>query len=659
MNKKLSRLLEPGMKLYFFIMLLFSVAAAIFSLYYLALFEAVVTILLYYYFRMTKLRRRREIISYIESVSLNKDSSSSLLNFPLPIVVIRPETNEILWNNDKFLEIGKNNDLFETKLSDIVPDFNSRWLMEGKVEYPFPVEIGDKRYSIYGSLIRNGTGRSGLAAYIYWVEQTKLLNTYDEYHRSRPVIAVLLLDNYDEITKNMTDSAKTGILAVIDEKINAWAESSHGLLLKTERDRYLFVFEQRHLQIMIDNKFSILDSVRAVVNHAGQAATLSIGIGKDGASFVENYQYSALGLEMCLSRGGDQAVVKDRYNFTFFGGRSKETERRTKVKSRVIANSLGELVSESSHIFVMGHKNSDIDSVGAAAGIVCLARKKSIEVHIVIDLKTSAAANLISRLDGLHEYEDIFITPQEALLLADSRSLLIVVDTNRPDQVESREFLLSCNHIAVIDHHRRAADYIENVTLSFHEPFASSACELVTELLQYLVDQSDILKTEAEALLAGIVLDTKNFSLRTTSRTFEAAAYLRRVGADTVSVKKLFQNDLSSTIARYGIIQNARLFRDEIAIAAIDSDTDHIIAAQAADELLNVEGITTSFVVFPSDDKIAISARSIGDANVQVILEKLGGGGNSATAGAQISGKSLNQVLSSLVASINSFYDRE
>ena len=409
---------------------------------------------------------------------------------------------------------------------------------------------------------------------------------------------------------------------------------------------------------MAEEKFSLLESMRTVTNPAGIAATVSIGIGKDGVDFREDYNFAALSIEMALSRGGDQAVIKDRYDFTFFGGRNKTTERRTKVKSRVMASSLSELIVQSSRVFVMGHKMADLDAVGAAAGICCLCRKRGRRVSVVIDPEANAAEPLLVLLRGMPEYADCFITGQEALLTADNKSLLIVVDTNRPDQVECKPLLESIRRVVVIDHHRRAADYIEQPVLNLHEPFASSASEMVTELLQYALEASDILTNEAAALLAGIVLDTKNFGVRTSSRTFEAAAFLRRIGADTVAVKKLFQNDLSSTVARYKIIQNARLYRQKIAIAALDYTATRTIAAQAADELLNISGIETSFVLYPQDTQTIISARSIGDANVQVILEPLGGGGNAATAGAQVKNKSVPDTLDELVKSIDRFFEQ-
>ena len=338
---------------------------------------------------------------------------------------------------------------------------------------------------------------------------------------------------------------------------------------------------------------------------------------------------------MALSRGGDQAVVKDRTNFEFYGGRSKSTEKRTKVKSRVMANALGELMDEARQIYVMGHKYADMDCLGAAAGICAIARRRGKPCQIVIDTENNAAHPVLRRLAQQPEYNGVTISGPDAFLKCQPGALLVVVDTNRPESVESEQMLETCNRVAVIDHHRRGSSYIEKMALNYHEPYASSASELVAELMQYLVEPSDVLKCEAEALLAGIVLDTKNFTNRTGGRTFEAAAYLRRLGADTQDVQRMFQGDLNSMIARYAIIRQAELYHDDIAVVALDEECDRVTAAKAADELLTLKGIRASFVLYKKGDGVYMSARSLGEVNVQVILEALGGGGNSTTAGGQ------------------------
>ena len=657
-NKKLSRLLEPGMGLYFLVLLLFVGVAVWVKQYYVAGAELLVILLLFVHNRVASGRRKKALLHYIQSTT-DSLGTAFKTGSPFPMAVIKMSDSEIIWGNASFYQISGLRDSFlHQKMEDVVPRFSTRWLTEGRTECPQDIELQGRRYRVYGNLIRSEDEHASLLlATLYLADMTEMFNVRDEYIRTRPIVTVILVDNYDELTNNLPDSAISSLDARINDRISSWCENLGGLLRKFERNRYLLIFESKDLPRLQEEKFSILDDIRAITNPSGVAATLSIGIGKDGSSFQENYAFANLSIEMALSRGGDQAVIKDRYNFNFFGGRTKETERRTKVKARVIASSLNELISQSSQVFIMGHRMADLDALGAAMGLVCICRKRARPVHIVLDQEKNAAKALLTVLQDYPEYDNLFVSGEDALLAADSKTLLIVVDTNRPDQVESLALLESVNRVAVIDHHRRAADYIEQVVLNLHEPFASSASELVTEILQYAVEPKEIRIMEAQALLAGLVLDTKNFSVRTGSRTFEAAAFLRRAGADTVDVKKLFQNDLDDTISRYQIVQAARLYRNEIAIAALEYQATRTLVAQAADELLNIKGILTSFVLYQDGDRVVISARSIGEANVQVILEPLGGGGNAATAGAQVPGKSVREVLAELVASIDKFYE--
>ena len=658
MNKKLSRLLEPGMGLYFAALLLFAGVSLALRQYTVAAAELALTVGLFIYNRIASGRRKKSLMNYIQSTT---DSLGTAFKSgsPFPMAVIKMSDSEIVWANESFYRVSGLRDSFlHQKLEDVMPRFSTRWLTEGRSECPQDVEIQGRRYRVYGNLIRSDDEHASLLlATLYLTDMTEMFQVRDEFVRTRPIVAVILVDNYDELTNNLPDSAISSLDARINDRISDWCKDLGGLLRKYERNRYLLVFEAKDLPRLQEGKFSLLDEIRTITNPSGVAATLSIGIGKDGSSFQENFSFASLSIEMALSRGGDQVVIKDRYNFSFFGGRTKETERRTKVKARVIASSLTELISQSSMIFIMGHRMADLDALGAAMGLVTICRKRGKTVRVVLDQEVNAAQSLLERLRDDPEYDGLFLSGEDALLAADSRSLLIVVDTNRPDLVESKALLESINRVAVIDHHRRAADYIDQVVLSLHETFASSASELVSEILQYAVEPKDIRPMEAQALLAGIVLDTKNFSVRTGSRTFEAAAFLRRAGADTVDVKKLFQNDLNDTVSRYQIVQAARLYRNELAIAALSYTVPRPMAAQAADELLNIKGITASFVLFPDGERIIISARSIGEANVQVILEALGGGGNAAIAGAQIPGKDMQTVLRELVASIDKFYE--
>ena len=658
MNRKLGRLLEPGLDMFFIVMLVFAFAALVTGAGQLALVELVVTGILFAYYQYSKLKRRRELEAFIHSAT-NTLGSTDSGRTPFPMVLTRMADGALLWANDGFVEIsGFKERMHEQNITDLLPGFQTDWLAAGKKEYPFDVTVAGRRYRIYGTVIHADDPQGTMLAALYFSDLTDLYQIRDEYIRSRPVVTIILIDNYEELTKNLSESATSNLNAQINETITDWAEDYHGLLRRMERNRYLLIFERRDLQDAVAGKFSILEQIHSVTNPAGVAASISFGLGVDGATFEESYEFASLAVDMSLSRGGDQAVIKDRLNFTFYGGRNKEVDHRSKVRSRVTANSLMELIAKSGDVYIMGHKNADMDAVGAALGVCCLCRKQGKKAWIVLDTENNASERLIEEIRAVPEYEGVIVSGQDALLRCDSNSILIVVDTNRPGQVEFQPLLEAIGKVSIIDHHRRAADYIGNAVVNFHEPYASSASELVTELLQYAVEKADVLPIEAKGLLAGIFLDTKNFNVRTGDRTFEAAAFLKRLGADTIEVKKLLQSDFANTVARYKVIQSAVPYREDIAIVALDHTVSRAMAAQSADELLNITGFQASFVLYPDEEKrVVISARSIGEANVQVILESLGGGGNAATAGAQIKDATVDTVLEWLKKSIDNYYD--
>ena len=657
MNKRLGRLLQPAMGGYLIVMLGFALGAALFENYILAGIELAVIMVVLILYRLGRTRRRRKLQDFLQK-HLDEMNGIEGTKTPFPILALRLADGGVVYANDGFIKLsGFQDTMAEVNINDVLPGFTTDWLTSGKTEYAYDVTIAGRRYRVYGSVIRADDPAQTHLGVLYFADLTELYQVRDEYIRSRPVVSIILIDNYDELTKNLSEGATSAMNARLNDCITQWCGSYHGLLRRLERNRFLLVFEKRDLRLAIEGKFSILEEIREVSNPTGVQASISIGMGVDGENFEESYDFAALAIEMALSRGGAQAVVKDRRNFDFYGGRTKETEHRSKVRSRVTAGSLMELIAQSSAVFIMGHKNADLDAVGAAMGIACLCRKKSKKAYIVLDTQNNMAGKLIDEIRENAAYADAFITGQEAMVLCDNRSILVVVDTNRPDQVEYKPLLEAVTKVCVVDHHRRAADYITPVVVNLHEPYASSASELVTELLEYAVEKKDVLPIEAKSLMAGIFLDTKSFNVRTGERTFEAAAFLRQLGADTVEVKKLLQNDFQDTISKYQIIKSARLYRQELAIAALNTATTRTLAAQAADELLNISGITASFVLYPDGDRVIISARSIGDANVQMILEPLGGGGNSATAGAQVPDSTVKDVLDRLVASIDKFYE--
>ena len=658
MNKKLGRLLHPGMGIYFSIMLGFCLAALLCDQLLLATVEGIIMLTLYLFYVMKRNHRHQQLRQYLQSIP-GAIESVSHGESPFPTVAARLGDGGIIWANEQFIDLtGLSDSMAEHLLTDALPNFTTDWLVDRKTEAPYDITLDGRRFRVYGTSYRADDPAGTMIGVFYLSDLTMLYQIRDEYVRSRPVVSIILIDNYEELTKNLSESAISTLNARLNDAITEWTDGYHGLLRKLDRTRFLYIFEKRDLETVIEDKFSLLESMHQITSPSGLSASVSIGMGVDGANFEESYNFAALSIEMALSRGGDQAVIKDRFNFNFYGGRNKEADYRSKVRSRVTANSLMELIGQSDHVFIMGHRNADLDSVGAAMGIACLCRKKGKKFNIVLDLENNASKQLLDEITKSTEYhESIFISGQEALLTCDNRSILIVVDTNRPDQVECKPLLEAISKVCVVDHHRRAADYINPVVVNLHEPYASSASELVTELLQYAVDTGDILPIEAKSLLAGICLDTKFFNVRTGERTFEAAAVLRRMGADPTEVKMLLQNDFQDTMAKYQIIKSARLYRQELAIAALNSATTRVLAAQAADELLNISGISASFVLYPDGDTVIISARSIGSANVQMILEPLGGGGNTATAGAQVKNANVKDVLDRLVASIDKFYE--
>ena len=662
MNRRIARILRTNLTLTTLCLVAF-VAAAIPVDIRLAVGEAVVAVIII----LLGLRRSRStqqsMRQYVERVNGGIDSarSSNTLYAPLPMMVFDVNTDEVLWGNEGFVQLTDQKDgVFQMKMDSVVPGFSKHWLLEGKRECPDLVAWNHHLYRVFGSLTHpEEKGRGGeMLATTYWMDVTELEQARSTLELTRPVVAILMVDNYEELMKACPESKRSAVVAALEEKLNTWAADSGGLILGYDRDRYLFLFEEKSYPDFVEHRFSVLDSVREVVAGEGVAATLSIGVGRDAENFDDLFKNATLALEMALSRGGDQAVVKDKLNFSFYGGRSKATEKRTKVKSRVMANALGELIEDARQVYVMGHKYADMDALGAAAGICAIARKKGKKAQIVMDLENNAVHPMLRKLQEQPEYAGAFVTGSEAFLKAQADTLLVVVDTNRPQSVESEGLLESCNRVAVIDHHRRGSSYIEKMALNYHEPYASSASELVTELLQYLIEPADLLRAEAEALLAGIVLDTKNFTNRTGGRTFEAAAYLRRAGADTQEVQRIFQSDLKSMITRYAIIRQAELYHEDMAIAALDEEYERVTAAKAADEMLTLKGVQASFVLYKKGDGVYISARSLGEVNVQVIVEALGGGGNSTTAGGELPGRTVAEAKKQLLAAIDNYFDK-
>lgn len=658
MNKRIARLLRTNITIFSLCLVLFALAAIPFDVR-LAIGEGVAAVAFFLLGRRRSKATQQSLRQYIQRFYGGMDSarSSNMLFTPLPMMVFDLATEDILWSSESFLQLTEQREgIFDAHLETVFPNISFHWLLEGKTEAPETVVWNHRTYRVFGGVSHPEGGQSALAT-TYWMDVTDTEEMRRTLELTRPVVAILMVDNYEDLMKATPEGKRSAVRAMLEEKLSQWSAGAEGMMLKYDRDRYLFVFEEKSFSDFAAKRFDVLDAVREVVAGEGVAATLSIGVGRDADSFEALFKNASVALEMALSRGGDQAVVKDKLNFEFYGGRSKATEKRTKVKSRVMANALAELIDEAKQVYVMGHSYADMDALGAAAGVCAIVRKRGKKCRIVIDTENNAAHPMLRRLQALPEYQGAFLGGDDAFLRVQPETLLVVVDTNRPGSVESEPLLDACNRVAVIDHHRRGSSYIDKMALNYHEPYASSASELVTELLQYLIEPGDLLKAESEALLAGIVLDTKNFTNRTGGRTFEAAAYLRRAGADTADVQRMFQSDLQSMISRYDIIRRAELYHGDIAIAALDQECDRVIAAKAADEMLTLQGVRASFVLYRKDDGIYISARSLGEINVQVLVETLGGGGNSTTAGGQCSGMTVTEAKTTLLRAIDKYFE--
>ncbi|MBQ9686676.1 MAG: DHH family phosphoesterase [Oscillospiraceae bacterium] len=661
MNKTLRKLVEPG-RLPLIFLVLFAAAALYFREYILAAAAAGAVLLLLIVSLITRRRKEKELASYIESLTYETENakSSTLMSFPLPIAIFRLDDAMIVWGNEEFFRMcGEPDTRLDANLAVLVPQFSGKWLLEGKTRYPTLLEVQGRKYQLHGSIIHSDKDQDSENApfmgITYWVDVTEYDDIRIRYENTRPVAGVVIIDNLDELMKNQPDRVKNDLRDAVEDQLSQWVSGFDGFIRRYDRDRYLLLMDHEHMEKLKAEKFNITDRIHEVVSPSGITASISIGLGAEGEDFSEALQFADTAAEMALSRGGDQTVIKNRMGYEFYGGRGLEVEKRTKVKSRVMANAFAELVRDSSRVLVMGHRMGDLDSFGAAVGVCSVARQLGVRYNIVADIVHSNAVSLADMLRREPEYKDAFIAPSDVPAKPEQGTLLVVVDTSRPEQVDCPALLQSCERVAVIDHHRVAATYIQGAALAFIEPYASSACELLTEILQELPETMSMLRCEAEALLSGIVLDTKSFSLRTGERTFDAAAYLRRVGADTAAVKRLFQADMDHTVAKYRILEQVELYR-KVAISAPTEPQERVVAAMAADELLNISGVDASIVICP-DGKggVFASARSIGDLNVQLIMEKLGGGGNRSAAAVQFAEENLPGAVKKVYAAIDDY----
>ncbi len=603
---------------------------------------AIVTVVLFY------LRAQQAFRRYLSHIAeqLSRENRMSLSHFPLPVAVGSAD-GVLLWYNDDFRNHILNGvEAYGSSLSDITGGYT---LQDIRRKSLLDVTYGQKRYNVYTSNLQEGDTDFVL---LYYVDNTRLKEIAEEYTASRPVVLSVFIDNLEELSSEVRDSERAQLAGAVETLLEDWIGKDTGILQKYDNDRFLILTEKRHLDVMIRNRFEILDRVRNMSDGVHKRITLSIGVGQ-GKTVAESGSMAAQALEMALGRGGDQAAVKTKNGFDFYGGVSKGVERRTKVRTRMVASALSELIQNSNRVLIMGHAFSDMDSIGSAAALAMVAKKRGKTAYVVVEREKTLARELIDYL--CEKDETLFLEPADAELMVDDNTLLIVTDTHNPQRLESEKLYRRARMVAVIDHHRRMVEAIENPVLFYHEPSASSASEMVAELLQYMGDPGPG-KVEAEALLCGIILDTRNFVLKAGARTFEAAAYLRRLGADTVQVQSLFSNDIELYRKKSALVSEATVYKEmAIAVGSGNGADIRIAASQAANELLTIRGVKASFTLIVMGRDVNISARSMGEVNVQLITEKLGGGGHLTMAGALLKNTDMDAAVKTLKDAIDAY----
>jgi len=663
-NKKIFEGLVSKVKVYLIIIAILLILLCINNIAFIVPSVFVYGILLVYAY-YTNQKKKTELSEHIKelTISVDKAAKNTLIHSPFPLMIVGVEGN-IIWKSTKFNEKFGNVDI-STQLVEVIKEVKNQMdaLEAGeKREWNTQIEIEEKEYKIIAEAFSSKENRNKekkqQMTILYFIDDTEYIHLQKEYENSNVCVGILNIDNYEEVMQSIPETDKPQVIAQIEKTIYNWATDHDGLMIKSERDFFTCTFEQKALNEIESEKFNILDEIKEIKIPGILQATLSIAISSEGANHYEKYKSAKAALDIVLGRGGDQAIVRKNGKYSFYGGRAQEVEKRTKVKARIIAHALEDLMKESSNIMIMGHSNSDMDSLGSSLGLYRLARELGKEAYIINNNYGIGIENFIKVAMKNEEYQDYIIDKAEALAKITPETLLIIVDTHKRNYVEIPELLEETKKIVIIDHHRRSTDYIEDAILTFHEVYASSAAELVTELLEYTRTKIHLTPIEAEALYAGIMIDTKNFTFKTGVRTFEAAAFLRKLGVDIIRVKKWFQDDLKmyNTISK--IVANAEMVYETIAISIYEEEEKdaNIICAKAADELLTISGITASFVIGKLGNKICISGRSIGDINVQIILEKLGGGGHITLAGAQVEGMDITEVKQELLNRINEYF---
>lgn len=593
-------------------------------------------------------RQKKNFIGFMENFDfcLSDTTGVSLVKYPAPVVII-DLGGEIKWYNGNFKKLMGGKEIFGIRVQELIPEIQVNKLTESRGEFGSVITVGNSTYEVEAKVTgREDKNKKHKFLLLYFIDKTDEYTLARLREEEKTVEAIVIIDNYEEVLKETPDSNHGKILGEIEQTIGSWIALGDGVFRKYERDKFLVFFEQRNFEKILDDKFEVLNTIKNINYENKIPVTISIGIGQHGKDPKENDTFARFAIDMALGRGGDQVVVKDRESLNFFGAKSREVEKRTKVKARVVAHALRKLIDNSGKVLIMGHRAGDMDSVGAAIGLFKAVKSRNRRAYIVVDKETVNAKETISEFEHKTDYVEAFITNEQAMNTLEKDTLVIVVDTHRPSMVECPDLLRHAENIVLIDHHRRSEECIQNAALMYHEAYASSTCEMVTEIIQYIQEKPMLDRKEAEALYAGIFMDTNGFVNKAGVRTFEAASYLRRLGVDTVEIRRRFKCDKEIFIKKAKIISAARMYRDNIAISLVNDESRgaQVMCAQAADELLDIKGVEAAFVLLKRGKVVYISARSLDEINVQIIMEKLGGGGHITIAGAQMENMSLPEV---------------
>lgn len=602
----------------------------------------------------------RELIRF--GMGFAKSEAAMLKELAVPYCVV-DSAGHMLWANDAFFDVTTDEKSARHSIMDVIPglakeDFPDGDTLDNEVE----INAGDRDYRIKirknmdsSAIESSGIGKDAGDIYsLFFYDETEINALIRENHDQQMITGLLYIDNYEEALESIDEVRRSLLIALVDRKITRYMQSIDAVIRKLEKDKYIIIFRKKYLPELQVNRFSLLDEVKNVNIGNDMAVTISIGIGISEESYTREYDFARAAIDMALARGGDQVVIKEKDHIQYYGGKSNTVEKTTRVKARVKAHALSELIEAKDNVLIMGHKMSDVDSVGAAIGVYRVAKTLNTKAHIVLNDISTSIAPIVKRLKESPEYEDdLFVKSDEALDMAGRDTMLVVVDVNRQSYTECEELLHRISTIVILDHHRQGEDVIQNAVLSYIEPYASSACEMVAEILQYIDGDVKIKGAEADAMYSGIMIDTNNFLVKTGVRTFEAAAFLRRNGADVTRIRKTFRTDMDAFKYKAQSISTAEVYLDHYAFARCEESGESsptILGAQVANSLMDIAGIKASFVFTPFNGKIYISARSIDELNVQVVMEKIGGGGHMSVAGAQLPGVTVEEAMAEVKA---------